>query len=280
MREPPPRSPGSLSISKESLVMPQCVPPSPVSEQWLLKRYLRNGDPAARERLIASMAPLVYRIARGYRAPGHEDDLLQVAWIALHHAIERYDPAYGVPLRTFAIPTMHGELRRYLRDHSWAVHVPRTLQERVLKVTRTRDRLSSEHVRSPTVAQISRELSLTHAETVEAIQASSGHTARSLDAPLRDDAGDPGATLAQRLGQEDPDLARAENRAALRTLRHHLNDRERHILYLSFVEDRTQAQIAKELGCSQMSVSRMLRRVLDRLTDASLTPPAHSPVAA
>jgi RNA polymerase sigma-B factor len=258
--------------------MPQSVLPSPVSEQWLLDRYLNHGDAVARERLVASMSPLVRRIARGYRAPGHEEDLLQVAWIALHHAIERYDPAFGVPLRTFAIPTMHGELRRYLRDHSWAVHVPRSLQERVLKVSRTRDRLSAQHVRSPTVAEISAELSLTQEETLEAIQASAGYAARSLDAPTGPDTGDGGDTLGQRLGHEDAELQRAENRASLRTLRHVLDDRQRHVLYLRFVEERTQNEIAEQIGCSQMSVSRTLRRALDRLTAASTAPPARAPV--
>jgi RNA polymerase sigma-B factor len=241
---------------------------STVSEDWLLARYQRTGDRIARERLVCSMAPLVRKIARGYRAQGHEEDLLQVAWIALNNAIERYDPAFGVPLRTFAIPTMHGELRRYLRDHSWSVHVPRPLQERVLKVSRTRDRLSAEYGRPPTTDEISRAIGLTHAQTLEALQAASGYAARSLDAPAGDDGDDAGTTLGQRLGCLDDQLERAEDLATLRGLRHLLDGRERHLLFLRYVEDRTQTDIAAITGTSQMSVSRTLRRTLDRLSDA------------
>jgi RNA polymerase sigma-B factor len=237
-----------------------------ISEEWLLDRYHRTGDRLARERLVRSMTPLVRKVARGYRAQGHEEDLLQVAWIALNNAIERYDRSFGVPLRTFAIPTMHGELRRYLRDHSWSVHVPRPLQERVLKVSRARDRLSTETGRSPTTAEIAASVELTDDQTLEALQAASGYAAHSLDAPTGDDPDEAGMTLGQRLGHEDDRLERVEELATLRGLRHLLDGAERHLLFLRFVEDRTQTDIAAITGTSQMSVSRSLRRTLDRLS--------------
>jgi len=131
-----------------------------VSEQWLLDRYRRHNDLAAREELMRRMAPLVRRVATAYNARGHEDDLHQVAWLGLTKAVDRFDPSFGVPLRTYAIPTMYGEVRRYLRDHSWAMRVPRPLQERVLNVTKTVDRLSARDGRSPTPQAIADELDM------------------------------------------------------------------------------------------------------------------------
>jgi RNA polymerase sigma-B factor len=237
-----------------------------VSEQWLLERYRRHNDLAAREELMRRMMPLVRRVATAYHARGHEDDLLQVAWLGLVKAIDRYDPSYGSPLRTYAIPTMYGEVRRYLRDHSWAMRVPRPLQERVLTVTKTVDRLTARDGRSPTPQQISDELGIDLEETLEALQAGSAYAATSLDAPAgRVEDGD--RTVADSIGYEDDRLDLAEDVAALRDLRDVLDERDRMVLYLRFVEDMTQTEIAERVGCSQMQVSRILRRALARLSD-------------
>lgn len=243
-----------------------------VSEQWLLERYRRHNDLAAREELMRRMMPLVRRVATAYHARGHEDDLLQVAWLGLVKAIDRYDPSFGTPLRTYAIPTMYGEVRRYLRDHSWAVRVPRPLQERVLLVTKTVDRLTARDGRSPTPQQISEELDLDLEETLEALQAGSAYAATSLDAPAgRTEDGD--RTVADSVGYDDERLELAEEVAALRDLRDVLDERDRMVLYLRFVEDMTQTEIAKRVGCSQMQVSRILRRALGRLSErANETP--------
>jgi RNA polymerase sigma-B factor len=131
-----------------------------VSEQWLLERYRREGDQSARDELVRRMLPLVRRVAGAYHARGHEDDLMQVAWLGLIKAIDRSDPTFGSPLRTYAIPTMYGEVRRYLRDHSWAVRVPRPLQERVLAVTKAVERFTAEEGRSPTAQQLAERLGM------------------------------------------------------------------------------------------------------------------------
>jgi RNA polymerase sigma-B factor len=245
---------------------------APVSEQWLLERYRRDGDLAAREELMRRMMPLVRRVATAYHARGHEDDLLQVAWLGLVKAIDRYDPSFGTPLRTYAIPTMYGEVRRYLRDHSWAVRVPRPLQERVLLVTKTVDRLTARDGRSPTPQQLADELGLDLEETLEALQAGSAYAATSLEAPAgRTEDGD--RTVADTIGYDDERLELAEEVAALRDLRGVLDERDRTVLYLRFVEDMTQTEIAKRVGCSQMQVSRILRRALARLSEKANEPP-------
>jgi RNA polymerase sigma-B factor len=240
---------------------------SPISEQWLLERYRTQGDRSARDELVQRMTPLVRRVAGAYHAHGHEDDLMQVAWLGLVKAIDRYDPSFGTPLRTYAIPTMYGEVRRYLRDHSWAVRVPRPLQERVLIVTKAVDRLTAREGRAPTAQQVADEIGLDLEETLEALQAGSAYAASSLDAPAGrpDDGGD--RTVADTIGYDDERLDRAEDVAALHDLRDVLDERDRKVLYLRFVCDRTQTEIAGEIGCSQMQVSRILRRALARLAE-------------
>jgi RNA polymerase sigma-B factor len=239
------------------------VPPQ-VSEQWLLDRYRRHHDLAAREELMRRMAPLVRRVATAYNARGHEDDLHQVAWLGLTKAVDRYDPSYGVPLRTYAIPTMYGEVRRYLRDHSWAMRVPRPLQERVLTITKTIDHLTTLNGRSPTPQHIADELNLELEDVLEALQAGSAYAATSLDAPTgRQD--DEQRTIADTIGYHDQRLDLAEHVADLRELKDLLDQRDRHVLYLRFVEDLTQTEIAHHIGCSQMQVSRILRKALTRL---------------
>jgi RNA polymerase sigma-B factor len=245
------------------------MPPSStssVSEQWLLERYRRDGDIQAREELVRRMAPLVRRVAGAYHARGHEDDLQQVASLGLVKAIDRYDSSFGTPLRTYAIPTMYGEVRRYLRDHSWALRVPRPLQERVLTVTKAVERLTARDGRSPTPQQLADDLGLDLEEILEALQAGTAYTATSLSAPAgRLDDGD--RTVADTLGHEDPRLELAEDIAGLRQLRDVLDERDRTVLYLRFVEDLTQSEIAVQVGCSQMQVSRILRRTLARLNE-------------
>jgi RNA polymerase sigma-B factor len=234
------------------------------SEAWLLDRYKRSGDVAAREELVRRMLPLVHRVATSYGTRGHADDLEQVAALGLTKAIDRYDASFGVPLRTYAIPTMFGEVRRYLRDHAWALRVPRPLQERVLDTTKAVERLTTRHGRSPTPQQVADEMSCTLEEALEALQAGGAYSAASLDAPAA--AGDDGdRTLGESIGYEDGRFMRAEELADLRMLRDVLDDRDRRILYLRFVEDRTQTEIAREIGVSQMQVSRLLRRALQRL---------------
>jgi RNA polymerase sigma-B factor len=247
--------------------------PNGVSEQWLLDRYRRHNDLAAREELMRRLAPLVRRVATSYNARGHDDDLHQVAWLGLAKAVERFDPSFGVPLRTYAIPTMHGEVRRYLRDHSWAVRVPRPLQERVLTVTKVVDQIAARDGRSPTPQVIADELNMDLEDVLEALQAGSAYTATSLEAPAGN-VEDGERTVADTIGYDDARLDLVEDLGGLRSLRHLLSDRDRQILYLRFIRDETQIEIAEKVGCSQMQVSRILRRALASLRAAANEPPS------
>ncbi len=194
------------------------------------------------------------------------EDIVQVGTIGLIKAIDRFELARGVEFPTFAMPTIIGEIKRFFRDTSWSVHVPRRLQELRLDLARAGDALSQRLDRAPTVAELAAELRLTEDEVVEGMAASNAYTAASLDAQTEDDDhGQNETTLADRLGYEDDGLTGIEYVASLKPMIASLPERERLILSLRFVTGLTQSEIGAELGISQMHVSRLLSRTLARL---------------
>jgi RNA polymerase sigma-B factor len=166
------------------------------------------------------------------------------------------------------VPTILGELRRYFRDSGWALHVPRDLQERALKVNATLERLSGELGRSPSPQQVADELNLPVEQVLEAIEANAAYGTASLDAPLRS-VDHEHNTFAEAFGEVDERFDLIECRAAIGPALKALPSRERMILYLRFVEDRTQSEIAQRVGVSQMHVSRLIRSALDRIRAVS-----------
>ncbi len=193
------------------------------------------------------------------------EDILQVGTIGLIKAIDRFDPDYGVEFVTFAMPTIVGEIKRFFRDTSWSVRVPRRLQELRLSLAKATDALEAELSRAPTVAELAKRLDIGEEEVIEAMVASNGYTASSLDAEINEDGGDQATTWASRLGYEDSALEGVENFNALKPLLAELGERERVILSLRFGQEMTQAQIGAELGLSQMHISRLLTRTLTKL---------------
>ncbi|MFI8370520.1 RNA polymerase sigma factor SigF [Streptomyces sp. NPDC085466] len=194
------------------------------------------------------------------------EDIVQVGTIGLIKAIDRFELARGVEFPTFAMPTIIGEIKRFFRDTSWSVHVPRRLQELRLDLARAGDALSQRLDRAPTVAELAAELGISHDEVVEGMAASNAYTAASLDAQTEDDDhGQNETTLADRLGYEDHGLTGIEYIASLKPMIASLPERERLILSLRFVTGLTQSEIGAELGISQMHVSRLLARTLARL---------------
>jgi RNA polymerase sigma-B factor len=232
----------------------------------LHRRLKETGDPAAREALIERYQGLVRRLASHYHS-GQDgfDDLVQVGNVGLLNALERFDPGRGLAFRSFAVPTILGELRRYFRDTRWAVHMPRGLQERFLLVERAADQLNGTLSRSPTVADIARKLDLSEEQVAEAIAVRNGYNALSLDRPQADADGDDDLTLLDTLGEEESRYELVAYRESVAPTMRALPRREQDILRLRFVEDLTQTEIAERLGVSQMQVSRLLQRSLDRL---------------
>lgn len=233
--------------------------------------FAETRDPGLRDDLIEAHLGLAEYLARRFANRGEPlDDLVQVASLGLVKAVERFDPGRGLEFTTFATPTIVGELKRHFRDKGWAVRVPRRVQELHLRITRVIDDLATELGRSPTVQEISQRAGTTEDEVIEAIDAGSAYRSASLDAGRSDDDESPG--LIGQLGQVDPELARAERRAALGPLISELPEREQVMLYLRFYEGMTQSEIAKRLGISQMHVSRLLSRSLQQLRELAETP--------
>jgi RNA polymerase sigma-B factor len=263
-----------LSEEQDSRQDPDAPAPGPseglATERRLLERFAETGDPMLREELVSRFLPLARSLAMRY-AGGAEpsDDLVQVASVGLMGALDRFDPSRGVPFAAFAGPTILGELRRHFRDRVWTMRVPRGLQERIREVEEAITKLGSTLERSPTVAEIVERLEISDDEVLEAMEASDARRTMSLDQPTAagDDAGD--ASIGERVGGEDPGFELVEERSAIRAGARVLTDLEREVLRLRFVEDLTQSKIADQVGYSQMHVSRILRRALDRVRAAA-----------
>jgi RNA polymerase sigma-B factor len=233
-------------------------------ERSLFLRYHRDGDLDARRQLIERYLPLARSLARRYDRRGDSaDDLLQVASVGLIKAIDRFDPERGLSFSSYGVPTILGELRRHFRDCSWALHVPRDMQERVLKINAAVERLSGELGHSPSPPQVAAELNLTVEEVLEAFAASDAHDAASLDTPLRTADGEARA-VADTLGEKDRRFELIDGRVSIGPALKGLPQRQRQILHLRFVEDLTQTEIAQRIGISQMHVSRLIRQALEQ----------------
>uniref|UniRef100_UPI0030F47FF2 SigB/SigF/SigG family RNA polymerase sigma factor n=1 Tax=Streptomyces sp. GSL17-111 TaxID=3121596 RepID=UPI0030F47FF2 len=237
---------------------------------------LEEGTPEyqyARNTLIEINLSLVRYAARRFRNRAAEtEDMIQVGTIGLIKAIDRFDPAREVEFTTFAVPYIMGEIKRFFRDTSWSVRVPRRLQELRIDLAKAGDQLSQRLGRAPTTAELARHLDLSEEEVIEGVVASNGYTAGSLDAG-GDETGEAGGgpSVAERIGEIDPALEGVENFESLRPLMAELDDRERRILQMRFGDEMTQAQIGAELGLSQMHISRLLSRTLGKLRKGLLT---------
>jgi RNA polymerase sigma-B factor len=248
---------------------PACRPPrSGVGsvEDDLLRRFVQRRDLDAREELVARMRPIIRRLARRYRHTGYLEDLEQAAALGLTKALERFDPEHGSDLVRYAVPTMVGEMRRWLRDHSWAVRPPREAAETWLEVVAASERLSVELGHAPSTADLAEHLSLPVDRVAAALEARRGRWAVSLDAPIHAGADD--RTVGDEIGMEDDGLRRAFERAWLAELGSGLDTLERDVLDLYFGADLSQRAIAARLGVSQMKVCRVLRRAVERLRAA------------
>ena len=193
------------------------------------------------------------------------EDIVQVGTIGLIKAIDRFDPERGIEFPTFALPTIVGEMKRFFRDTSWAVHVPRRLQELRLALARGADELAQRLDRAPTSAELAGHLGLTVEEVGEGLVAANGYAVSSLDAQPGEDDGEAGGSIVDRVGALDPGLEGVENLESLKPLVAELPERERTILSLRFGAELTQSQIGAELGISQMQVSRLLAKAVRSL---------------
>jgi RNA polymerase sigma-B factor len=230
-----------------------------------LFRSAQAGDDAARSALIERFLPLARSLARRYiRSSESADDLMQVASLALVKAVDRFDADREVAFSTFAVPTILGELKRHFRDTAWAVHMPRSLSEGALRVEKAERALANVSGRKPSVAEIADAMGEDLEWVVNVLDASRAHDALSLDATVDTPDGD-GETLAATLGGDDERFDYVDERDAVAGSLGQLTMRERKVLELRFGAEMTQSEIAEQIGVSQMQVSRILRRTLDRI---------------
>jgi len=246
-------------------------------DRELFVRYHRDGDARARDQLVERFLPLARQLARRYQRAGEPlDDLLQVASLGLIKAIDRFDPDREIAFSSYAVPTILGEIKRYFRDRTWAVRVPRDLQELTLKVDRAVGKLSEDLRRQPSVAEISTAVGAEEEDVLEALQAGGAYRAVSFDAP-RTGGDEDVATLGDSVGVDEHGFDRAEERATLQQLMATVTPREREVLRMRFEQDMTQAEIGAIIGVSQMQVSRVIRQAIARLRAAADTAPASPP---
>jgi RNA polymerase sigma-B factor len=225
--------------------------------------FARLPDEGAREALVVRHRPLALYLARKFTGRGESlEDLEQVATLALLKAIDRLDLSRDVRFSTYATITVIGELKRHLRDRGWAVRVPRPIQELAVRITRVMGTLTQELARAPTVREIADHVGASEEHVLEALDASRAYTADSLDAPTGED---DRFSAADTLAVHDDRIESLDSWESVAPLLRELPERERTILYMRFFEEKTQTEIAQELGISQMHVSRILARTLTGL---------------
>lgn len=225
----------------------------------------------ARNTLIEMNMSLVWHVAARYRSRSETvEELGQVGCIGLIKAIDRFDLSREVEFTTYALPCIEGEVKRFFRDTSWAVHVPRSLQERRIALAQAGDALFQELGRQPSTAELADRLRLTRREVLAGMVACNGYTAGSLDARLPDDSDEGEHGLVRHLGRLDPGMEHIDDMESLKPLLAALSSRDRLILGLRFGEERTQCEIGEVLGVSQMQVSRLLTQILERLREGLL----------
>jgi RNA polymerase sigma-B factor len=230
-------------------------------ESALFERLARDGDPRDRAALVERFLPLARTLALRYQRSGEPfDDLLQVASLGLIKAIDGFDTSRGIAFSAYAVPTILGEIKRYFRDRTWAVHVPSHLQELTLRVDRAVGELAERLRRQPSVEEA----------VLDALQAGGAYRARSFDEPSSNNSGEDVVTLGESIGVAEHGFARVEARVTFAAMLTVVTSREREVLRMRFEDDMTQAEIAVEIGASQMHVSRIIRGALARIRDAAM----------
>jgi RNA polymerase sigma-B factor len=239
----------------------------PGDDSSLLRRYQTTNDLAARDELVRKYLPLIRTLAKRYSYTSEPlEDLCQVGAMALCKAIDRYSPDYGASFKAYAVPTIVGEMRRHFRDTGWALHIPRSLQDRARTLGVALNDLTAKLGRSPTIAELAESTGLSREEVIEGLEVRMAYDTTPLDAPGQ---GSDEEGWTARLGAEDLALEQVEFSVVLERTMRALPERERLLLHLRFSEDLSQSEIARRVGVSQMHVSRLLRSAVGRLRAAA-----------
>jgi RNA polymerase sigma-B factor len=240
-------------------------PADPTDPLEGFRRYRADPDRVLRNELVEQHLGLAYHVAARFMGRGLEaQDLRQIAAVGLVKAVDRFDPDRGVAFATFARPFVLGEVRHHFRDAGWEMHVPRPIKARAQRVRAATEALRTRLAREPRVSDLAVETGFTEDEVIEALDAARVTRTRRFDAT--DPSGDQTDELHPAM--DDPGIAQAEHRVLLEELLEELDERDRTIVVARFVQERTQQEIAEDVGVSQVHVSRLLRRILAELRSA------------
>jgi RNA polymerase sigma-B factor len=232
------------------------------------EEFAETRSSALREQLVLEYGDLARYLARKFAFRGEPlEDLIQVAHLGLLQAVDRFDPTRGVQFVTFATTTVVGEIKRHFRDKLWSVHVPRRLRELNNTLMRAAERLATSHGRTPTIQELATDAGVSFEEAVEALEVGRAYSPASLDAEVAGAEDDDATPLREHIGTLDPSFDHVEDRQAIDLAIARLPERERRVLQMRYYDERSQADIARELSISQMHVSRIQRTALRRMKD-------------
>lgn len=251
--------------------MPKQSQPKPAKQETndLIKAYQLYQDPDAQEKLVIQYKSLVETIARKYsKGRSFHEDIVQVGMIGLLGAIRRYDETFGKSFEAFAVPTIIGEIKRFLRDKTWSVHVPRRIKELGPKIKTAVEDLTTKLHRSPKVEEIAEVLEVSEEEVLEAMEMGKSYQALSVDHSIEADSDGGTVTLLDIVGSIDEGYEKTNQRLVLEKVLHVLTDREKSIIQYTYLENMSQKDAGDMLGISQMHVSRLQRRAIKKLQEA------------
>ncbi|MCM3758798.1 RNA polymerase sigma factor SigB [Sporosarcina aquimarina] len=236
--------------------------------EWI-KQYQENEDDEAQTRLVMHYERLVQSIARKYsKGKSYHEDIAQVGMLGLLGAIRRYDPEFGRSFEAFAVPTIIGEIKRFLRDKTWAVHVPRRIKELGPRIKATVETLTTELQRSPLVSEIAEYLEVDEESVLEAMEMGRSYQALSMDHTLEADSEGGTVTLFDIIGSKDDGYEKTDQRLLVANALNVLSDREKQIIQYTYIEQLSQKETGELLGISQMHVSRLQRKAIKKLQEA------------
>ncbi|KUP05037.1 RNA polymerase sigma factor SigB [Bacillus coahuilensis p1.1.43] len=252
----------------QRLSQPKQHPSKDHINEWI-RLFQEDGDDDAQTQLVLHYEKLVQSIARKYsKGRSHHEDIVQVGMMGLLGAIRRYDADYGKSFEAFAIPTIVGEIKRFLRDKTWSVHVPRRIKELGPKIKKTVEELTTELQRSPLVIEIAEYLEVSEEEVLEAMEMGKSYQALSVDHSIEADSDGSTVTLLDIVGNVDEGFERVNQKLVLERVLHVLTEREKNIIQYTYIENLSQKEAGEKLGISQMHVSRLQRRAIKKLKDA------------
>ncbi|MGX9136230.1 RNA polymerase sigma factor SigB [Rummeliibacillus sp. JY-2-4R] len=239
----------------------------------LIHQFQENEDKDCQEKIVKHYQYLVESIARKYSSGrSYYDDIYQVGMIGLLGAIRRFDSSFGRSFEAFAVPTIIGEIKRYLRDKTWDVHVPRRIKELGPKIKAAIEYLTTESQRSPLISEIAAYLEVEEEDVLEAMEMSRSYQALSMDRPVESGNDESSSTLFDIIGEEDNEFEKTDQRIIVKEAMKVLSEKEKNVIKLTYIEQLSQKEAGEILGISQMHVSRLQRGAIRKLQDAIASP--------